>query len=373
MKVITAISRIIVGALFIFSGVIKANDTLGFAYKLEEYFTVFGTKFMVPYSPYLSIFICVMEVSLGVALLLGLEATLVTTLLLAMIIFFTFLTFWSAWFNVVTDCGCFGDFLKLTPWESFSKDIVLLVLIIILFINRKHIKRLFSKSLSPKIFVTALALSIIFPVYTYTFLPIWDFRPYKEGNNIKELMTIPEDAPKAVYENIFIYKNKETGEKKEFKLDNLPQGDNWDFVNREDKLIQEGYKPPIHDFTISSADGQKFTDSFLNQTGYRILIVQYDLSKTNEGAQKKVSDLFQKISQSKDINFWALTSSTNSDVENYRQKHDITYPYYYTDGTTLKTIVRSNPGFLLLENNLIIKKWPATDVPDMKDIEKYMQ
>src|SRR5688572_28216775 len=178
MKFITAFSRIFIGVLFIISGLIKANDPLGFSYKLDEYFTVFSVESLTAISLPLAMFICIIEVGLGVAALMGYRMVLVTWLLLLMIVFFSFLTFYSAWFDVVKDCGCFGDALKLTPWQSFTKDILLLVLILIIFFNRNTITPLFGEKATNLIAYTGLLIALFFAVYTYRHLPVIDFRPY---------------------------------------------------------------------------------------------------------------------------------------------------------------------------------------------------
>ncbi len=374
MKVaITWISRLLVGALFIFSGFIKANDPLGFAYKLEEYFTVFGIEFLNPFSVYMSITACVLEMFVGLLLLLGIWRKFTTTLLLLLIVFFGFLTFYSAYFQVVQDCGCFGEFLKLTPWESFYKNLILFVLILWLFFNKNYIKGLFSPIQGQRIAFTLLALAIVFPVYTYNYLPVMDFRPYHVGSNIKKKMTIPEDAPETKYETRVIYKNTNTGEKKAFKTKNIPEDTTtWKWVETKNKKVQEGYTPPIHDFSIEGLEGYDYTDDFLSQKGYRLVVVQYDLTKTNTGAQKALTKLAKKAKGENNLAFWALTASPESKIKQYREKYNVGYPYYISDATTLKTIIRANPGLLLMKNNVIKAKWSDLNIPSVKTIKSYL-
>ena len=201
MKYLVNISRILVGLLFIFSGLIKINDPVGFSFKLEEYFgpTVFNIDFLLPYVLPLAIFIVVLEVLLGVFLLIGLKKELTIYSLFAMIVFFTFLTWYSAYFNKVTDCGCFGDAIKLTPWESFTKDVILLVLIVIIMIGLKYIKPLFNNKLLYIFPSISLILCIVIVNQVLSHLPLIDFRPYKVGANIIDNMVIPEDSKKAVF------------------------------------------------------------------------------------------------------------------------------------------------------------------------------
>lgn len=371
-KAITAIARILVGALFIFSGIIKANDPLGFAYKLQEYFAVFGMEFLDGWAVSISIFACILEVFIGVLLLIGLWAGLTVTLLLLLIIFFGFLTFYSAYFGVVQDCGCFGDFLKLTPWESFYKNLILFAFILWLTFFRSYIQPLFNEFLSKRIAVTALVLSIIFPIYTYNYLPIWDFRPYEVGNNIQELMTVPEDAPKDQYETRLIYKNSETGEKAEFPSDSLPN-DPWKWDTTINKLVQKGYEPPIKDFAINDSEGYDYTNDFLSQKGYRIVIIQYDLKKSNTTAQAEVNELAEASKANEKIGLWALTASADSRIESYREKYEVPYRYHTADGTVLKTIIRANPGILLMKGNTIEAKWSDLSVPSMEEVEGLMK
>ncbi len=370
---ITWISRILVGALFIFSGFIKANDPLGFAYKMEEYFTVFGTEFLKPASIYFSITACVLEMFVGALLLLGVWRKLTTTLLLILIIFFGFLTFYSAYFQVVQDCGCFGEFLKLTPWESFYKNMLLFVLIVILFVNKPYINPIFSPIQGQRIAFTLLALAIVFPVYTYNYLPIWDFRPYKVGNDIQQKMIIPDDAPKAKYETRIIYKNKNTGEKQAFKTRNIPDDTTtWEWVKTKNKKIQEGYTPPIQDFYLEDFEGYDYTDDFLGQKGYRLVVVQYDLGKSNTSPQDALNKLAKKAKGKQNIAWWALTASPKADVSKYREQKDVEYPFYVSDATVLKTIIRANPGLLLMKGNVVKAKWSDLNIPTMKEIESYV-
>lgn len=370
---ITWISRILVGALFIFSGFIKANDPLGFSYKLDEYFMVFGTEFLKPVSIYMSIGACVLEMFVGALLLLGVWRKFTTSLLLLLILFFGFLTFYSAYFGVVQDCGCFGEFLKLTPWESFYKNLILFVLILWLFTNQSYITGLFMPLTAQRVAFTLLALAIIFPVYTYNYLPVWDFRPYKVGNDIQEKMTRPEDAPKAKYETRIVYKNKETGDKKAFKTANIPDDTaTWEWVETKNKLVQEGYTPPIQDFSIEDFDGYDYTNDFLGQKGYRLIIVQYDLKKANKSSQKSLNQLAQKVKGKNDLAWWALTSSPKGKVKDFRDKYSVIYPFYIADATALKTIVRANPGVVLMKGNVVKAKWSDLNIPTMQDIEPYL-
>ncbi len=202
MRYLLAITRWIVGILFIISGLIKLNDPLGFSFKLEEYFSqgVLDLPFLMPYALSLALFVVIFEVMLGIMLLVGFRLKFTLWSLLAMIVFFTFLTFYSAYFNKVTDCGCFGDAIKLTPWESFTKDVILLALILFLFLKQASLKPLLGMRTRQWVFFITLLGCIVFANHVLNHLPVIDFRPYKVGANIEEGMEVPEDAPKPVYD-----------------------------------------------------------------------------------------------------------------------------------------------------------------------------
>lgn len=374
-NVIHWLFRIVTGALFIFSGIIKANDSLGFAYKLEEYFSLFGIGFLNPVSVELAIFICILEVFLGITLILGSFVFLTLSALLGMIIFFTILTFYSAYFDKVTDCGCFGDAIPLTPWQSFYKDIILLILIGFLFLKRNLIKPLLPL-LFNNIILIALSAGIIgFSLYTYIYLPVWDFRPYSVGSDIYEKMQVPEGGQPDVYETIVFYKNKETGKIEGFPTNNLPSGEEWEWHNTESKLIVEGDHAEILDFNINTVQGDNMTDFFLYQEGYRLLIVSYNLNKAGKNAQEKLNRLagaFIKETGNPE-QIWALSSSSDHIIEEFSNKYELAYNIYLTDATVLKTIIRSNPGLLLLKDNTILKKWPSTALPSENELLRYIR
>lgn len=371
--IITAISRLLVGGLFVFSGVVKANDPTGFVYKLEEYFTIFGMGFLDPSAPFLAILACVVEVFVGILLLLGLWRNLSLTLLMAMVVFFGFLTFYSAYYGVVQDCGCFGNFMKMNPWDSFYKNVGLFAFALIMTVNRRVINPLFSHSLTKQIGVTGLALAVLFPVYTYSFLPVWDFRPYEVGNNIAELMKTPEDAPEAKYKIRHVYKNSKTGEQKAFKTENLPSEDQWQYVERKQEQVQQGYQPPIHDFSLEGFDGYDYTSDFLGQKGYRLVVVHKNLETANTAAQEKINRLAEQIKANPDMAIWGLTASSKDRFKSFKEKHNVNYRYFLSDRTTLKTIIRANPGVLLMKGNVIKGKWSERSIPAYEDLQAMIE
>jgi uncharacterized membrane protein YphA (DoxX/SURF4 family) len=369
MKIITAISRILVGLLFIFSGFIKANDTLGFSYKLVEYFEVFGTHFLIPIALPLSVFICIFEIVLGFTLLMGARVKLTLWLLLLMIVFFTFLTFYSAYFDVVKECGCFGDFIHLTPWQSFTKDLILLILIIILFIGKQYINPVFGSRAENAILVIVLLASTAFPIYTYNYLPVIDFRPYAIGKNIPEQTKGIPDEMKYFYK----LKDKKTGELKE--VDKWPE--NWDqiydYVDSRTEVTKKGVDPKIKDFSITGLDGADYTQDIIENPDYNFLLVCYDLEKTNKNAFGKIND-FVVLCKGDSVKIVALTASTPDVIAKFKEETKSTIDFYTSDGTVLKTMIRSNPGLMMLKGGTVINMWHYHSFPSYSDIkEKYFK
>lgn len=370
MKFITAFSRIFIGVLFIISGLIKANDPLGFSYKLDEYFTVFNMESLSAISLPLAMLICILEVGLGVAALVGYRMILVSWFLLLMIVFFSFLTFYSAYFDVVKDCGCFGDALKLTPWQSFGKDIILLVFVMILFINRKKIHPLISERASALLTFAGIILTTWFTLHCYNHLPVKDFRPYAIGKNIREGMQLPPGAVTDSIEMVFIY--EKDGRPVELKMDQLSDIDStYIFIDRRDKVIRVGDKAPIHDFAIRDAADGDYTEDFLNRPDYVFMLVAYDLNKTNSSpeVQGKIND-FAKLCQQNEIEFFGITSTIPAETDKFRHEHQNAFPYYFCDATTLKTIIRSNPGLVLLKNGTVIDMWHYNDMPSFDEVNR---
>ena len=370
MKIIAQISRILVGILFIISGFIKANDPLGFSYKLDEYFVVFHMPWLSNVSLFMAIAICAFEIGLGVALLLGAKMRFTAWSLLLMIVFFTFLTFWSWKFDVVKDCGCFGDALHLKPFQSFMKDIVLLVLILFIFIYRNDIKPLFGDRASTWLAYLGFIASFIFSMYCFKHLPVIDFRPYAIGKNISEGMKLPPHAVTDSVVMVFIY--EKDGQRQELNMDELKGIDeSYKFIDREDKVIREGDKPPIHDFSISSSDGTDITSDVLEQKNV-FLLVAYDINHSNEDVQSKVND-FVALCQHDGVEFLGLTSSSPKEVEEFRHKNNSMFQYYYTDATTLKTMIRSNPGLMLLKNGTVVAMWHHNDFPTYDEAKQLLK
>ncbi|MFT7113372.1 MAG: putative membrane protein YphA (DoxX/SURF4 family) [Candidatus Azotimanducaceae bacterium] len=363
LNFITAISRIFVGGLFIFSGFVKAVDPLGFSYKLQEYFEVFGMEFLMPIALVLSILLVVIEILCGVYLLFGLRNKQNAWLLLGMIVFFTWLTGYSAITGKVTDCGCFGDAIPLEPIESFYKDLILLVLIVWLFIRRNTIKPLFAGK-ERLILACGLLFSLFFPSYGLSHLPVLDFRAYQIGSDIKKGMEVPEGAALPIYEDTWYYDVNDKVET--FTTDDKP----WEipgarFVDRKSVQIQKGYVPPIHDFTIVGENGD-VTEAILN-ADWAFLFINYDMGKSSSDGQVMINKLAASCDDNGIIHI-GMTGSLESEVEVYKRKNNVTYPFFTTDPTTLKTIVRSNPGIVLLQSGVVRGKWHFNDTPNWEDL-----
>lgn len=363
MRILVQLSRIFVAALFLFSGFIKMNDPLGFSYKLQEYFSegVLNMEFLIPFALALAIFIVIYEVLLGITLILGYLPKFTVWSLLLMIVFFTFLTFYSAYFNKVTDCGCFGDALPLTPWESFTKDVILLVLVLILFFGRKYITPILPTPSHKWIVFVCFAACLGFTYHVLMHLPALDFRAYKIGTNITEGMTVPEGAPEAEFD--YNWKFKVNGEEKIITTKGDYPSVEGEFVGVETEEVSAGYEPPIHDFSIER-DGQDYTSTFLERDNV-ILVVMYNLSKSEAEGLEAIKIPMQKAKE-QGYDVIGLTASIPSDIAKVKQKHKLDFDFYTTDETALKTILRSNPGIVQLKKGTIVEKLHWNDLQELQ-------
>ncbi|RPE08284.1 DoxX family protein [Chitinophaga lutea] len=362
MKPILILFRLVVGVLFIFSGLIKANDPLGLSYKMDEFFEVLHLPFLVPFSLAFSLVMNAFEIIAGFAVLLGYRMRIFSLLLLLLIIFFTFLTGFALFSGLIRECGCFGDCIKLTAEQSFWKDIILLVMIVVIFIYRKRIEPLFSSRATGIIMVLAVLFPILLQWYTLAHLPIVDCLPYKVGNNIEEKMKAPPGSTPDVYETVMIY--EKDGKKQEFTVDNYPwQDSTWKYVDRKDKLIKKGNaEPAIKDFILTDFDGNRQNDAVLKETRPVYLLLVRDVSQSGYGWEDKVNALLKQAQEGKVVVF-GVTSSNKSDVELFKAQHRVEMPFLQMDGTAIKTAGRSTPCLLLLNNATIKGKWHYNDIP----------
>lgn len=364
MKFLTHIARILVAVTFIFSGFVKLIDPLGSAYKFQDYFAadVLNMEFLSPYALPFSVLLILAEIMLGITLLIGFKPKITVWSLLILTLVFLFLTWYSAYYNKVNDCGCFGDAIKLTPWETFYKNVVLIGLIILLLFNLKHIKPIFSKNLVKWISLGSLMVFMFITYYVLQHLPLIDFRPYAIGKNIPEGMTIPEGAKQDVYEDTWVY--KVNGEDKEYSTAEKP----WEiegatFVDRKTVLLEKGYEVPIHDFTMER-DGVDFTE-FLMQKEKLVLIVMHNLNKTEKSLLPKIKEFSTKAFQ-EGYDVYAMSSNKEEDYLKLKKKYDFDFDVLFCDDITLKTMVRANPGIMILDKGTITGKWNANDADKVK-------
>ena len=363
MKSLVNISRILVGLLFIFSGFIKLNDPVGFSFKLKDYFApeVLNLEFLIPYALLIAIVVVIYEVVLGVMILIGYAKKFTLWSLILMIVFFTFLTFYSAYFNKVTDCGCFGDAIPLTPWESFTKDIILLVLILILYFGRKYINPLFSKTTRSLIVLIVFIACLSFGYYVLQHLPAMDFRAYKIGTNIAEDMSYPEDAQKPVYE--YSWKFMKDGKEEIVVTSGSYPTVDGEFISVEDKLITEGYEPPIHDFSIERGD-DNLTTQFLEEENL-LVVVSYSLLNTEVNGYENIREITNRAIKN-GYKVIGLSASSTAETEKLIKEHKLNFKYYFCDETALKTIVRSNPSVLELQKGTITQKLHWNDALELQ-------
>lgn len=422
MKLITDISRYFVGVLFIFSGIVKANDPLGFSYKLEEYFVEFAKlgehigfleplfNFCHDYALPQAIFIVILEVILGVAILVRFKTRLTALLLLLLIVFFTILTFASAYFGIVKTCGCFGDAIPLTAWESFYKDVVLSVFILIIFIRQKQISitetgindfvlagvgslamlklsydlewffpfwftaitftvfflvRLVEHKKAP--FITTVLATVamtFFTFYTYSYLPVKDFRAYASGKSISEQMEGVPDKLKYFY----ILKDKETGEEQEFEKFPENYQEKYEYVDSRTEVVEKGVEPKIMDFSIMTAEGEDLTEDFLMSENFTFLLVAYDLDHAVVQPQQRINELASSL-MDKGYRFTGLTASVPEKAQAFVIANASPFNYLYCDQIVLKTIIRSNPGLMLIKDGNVYGKWHYNDIPELQVLE----
>ncbi|MDQ3535005.1 MAG: DoxX family protein [Bacteroidota bacterium] len=364
MKILSPFIRGFVGLLFIFSGLIKINDPVGTAIKLEEYFEVFSVDFLplfhsfVPFALGIAVFLSVLEVVLGVAVLINYKMRLTASILLALIIFFTFLTFYSAYFNKVTDCGCFGDAIKLTPWQSFIKDLILLVMIVFLFINRNKYISAFNQVTGNVLMATVLVFHTGLAIYAIEHLPYIDFRAYKVGADLPSLMK-PSDTYR--YRYVMIKDGKEVN------MDSYPTEEGYEF--KEMILLNPEAQPKITDYSVWTDEGDFTAETF---EGIKLAILINDVKKANKKSMQAINNLIANLENTNIIPI-VLTASDETSFENFRHEVQLAAPFYFADGTVLKTISRSNPGIILLQDGVVKGKWHYNDVPEVADIKTLIQ
>ena len=363
LNVITAIVRTLFGAVCIFSGFVKAIDPLGTAYKIEDYLNAFGgifpnfTWIALPASIALSMF----EFALGCALLFNLKRKLTSWLAFVFMLFMTVLTLYIALENPVSDCGCFGDAIVLDNWTTFYKNIVLMAMVIWLLATQRYAKTWFVNWVEWSGIAFFCLVSIVLSVVCLRHLPFIDFRPYKVGTDIEKGMEIPEGAPADEYHITFIY--EKDGVQQEFTLEDCPDS-TWTFVETRNILKEKGYEPPIHDFyMIDMETGEDITKQVLTNKGYTFLLIAHRIEEADDGNIDLINEIYD-YSVEHGYVFYALTASQEDDILLWCDRTGAEYPFYIGEDVVLKTIVRSNPGLLLLKEGTILNKWSDNNLPD---------
>jgi uncharacterized membrane protein YphA (DoxX/SURF4 family) len=474
MKWISNFFRIVIGIVFVFSGFVKVVDPLGVQYKFVDYFLAMGLDFLQPMALTFGLLMSLAELMIGISLLFNLKPKLGAWGTLMFMAVFLPLTLWVAIANPVHDCGCFGDALVISNWATFWKNVVIMFMTIIVFLQRRKFKPTLPSSVQWLSLIVVAGVSVWIGVYSIKHLPVLDFRPYRIGENIREGMNIPESEIDNVpdYETTLIYENTETGETREFDVEEIPDEDTWEWKETKNKLIEEGYVPPIHDFSITTVpvnretdvihevidpaslyevkfvfeiagetqeffidelpnenwtfvelhsdkhilaenvglifekDGETaeftlfdlpdeswmfidatyynenpniaepafedysedITDIVLSDEGYSFFLVAHDLTKTSKKNNSRINALYD-YALANDINFYCLTASTESDIHDYIEKTDANYDFFNTDPITLKTMVRSNPGLLLIKQGTVLDKWHVNDIPTLESLD----
>ncbi|MGW8315786.1 MAG: BT_3928 family protein [Bacteroidales bacterium] len=371
MKYLSLLSRMVLGSVFIFSGFVKAVDPLGSAYKFSDYFAAFGMGFLEFLALPLAVILSAFELVLGVTLILGYRRKVTWRVVWWFLLFFTLLTLVLALFNPVSDCGCFGDALILTNWETFLKNVILMLFVLPLYLMRDRENGEEARPWSEWTVIAALFLSVsIFSLWNHAHLPVLDFRPYDVGTLIREEMEIPEGAAVDAYETELVYRNRTTGKTETFSIETYPKDTlEWEFVSSDSRLVSKGYEPPIHDFAIMDQDGNDIVDRILSDKGYSLIMVSHDLTHANGASLLKARDWGQLELLADDFSFYAVTASPSAQVENITDGLDLDYPFYAADEIMLKTVVRSNPGYLLISNGVIVGKWGFRDFPEVADLQ----
>ncbi len=361
LKISTECCRILLGIVFIFSGFVKAVDPVGFAIKIGEYLASFGLESLSSLSTLAAFNLCAIEFMLGVCLLLGVYRKYACILILVFMAFMTPLTLYLALFNPVHDCGCFGDAVVITNWETFIKNIFLTAAAVWVFMHYKRITPLYTYKVYWFVALFAYLYCNAFSYWNYIHQPVFDFRPYKTGAHIPSLMAIPEGAAEDEYRYAFIY--EKDGRQKEFELDNLPADSTWTFVESTTELLRKGYTPPVEAFNIYNAFGTDVTEDILTDTGAVCLLIAPKLEKAKDDRIDETNNLYD-YAVDHHMAFYGLTGSSLEAINYWIDYTGAEYPFLQADEVLLKTIIRSNPGLVLLKNGTILGKWNYRDIPD---------
>lgn len=363
-RIALLITRLLIGCVFVFSGFVKAIDPLGFTYKMEDYLVAMGPFFeqFAPLAFIAAIVLAAVELVIGVNYIFGVRLKETTWAAALFMLVMTPLTLWIALDNPVHDCGCFGDALIISNWATFWKNIIISFLILVAFLLRKSHRSFIGNTTQWAVTGYAFLFSVALSVYCYEHLPILDFRPYSNGSNILKGMEIPEDAePDSTITTLTYSKN---GVAKDFIFPDYPKNDStWVFVDSKTEVIKKGYEPPIHDFTIDDSYEGDITDIVLANPSYTFLVVAYDFKYADLSKADQLNKVYE-FAKNNGYDFYALTASVDEEIEKFKQAAKAEYPICLTDKITLKTIVRSNPGLVLLKDATVINKWHVNDLPE---------
>jgi uncharacterized membrane protein YphA (DoxX/SURF4 family) len=374
MKIIVNIARLLVGSLFIFSGLVKAIDPLGLSYKMQEFFEAWANsgfmkgmmECLTNYSLWFSVIMIALECILGMALLLGWQKKITTWLLLLLTLFFTFLTAYALFSGKIRACGCFGECIPLTPKQTFSKDLALLVLILIIIAGRKHIQPLFKKTINNIVMAITALLICFLQWYVLKHLPLADCLPFKKGSNLTEERKMPKDAVPDKFDYVFVY--EKDGQKKEFKLATGLPDSTWKFAERKQVLIEKGKnnEPPISkDFSFKTQNENDTTEAILNQQGqyYLLFVKEVPLAKgVSAGWRADLDFIIAATAKNKKI--FVVTAQTRPALERYNNSigQKIQVPVFTCDGTAIKTAARADQVLYLMNGAVVVNKWSGADL-----------
>ena len=352
-----AIVRILTGLVFIFSSFVKGIDPLGTAYRVDDYLGAYNWMWLSDFSLALSVLLITVEFLLGFALLFKLRSRLTALGVLLIMIFFTIVTYIDGNYNMVPDCGCFGDAIKMTPWQTFYKNIILVIFAFIIFFKSNSMVLSIPGWVQNVILIIGGGLFLWFIFYNYSHLPVMDFRDWKEGRDMKS-----QNLDKAI--TYVIYQNKETGETEEFISPNYPWSDSvwmseWEFI---DQRYDDSEVIRRHHVIIEDEDGNNVTEEIVENPGGQFILVSYDIDIADEGSMVKASAFSEEV-MGAGIGFVLITASDAETIHKYEQVFGINYPFFFADGTELKAIVRSNPGLIYMENGVVVSKWHHNDFP----------
>lgn len=365
-KFITNLCRLILAVTFIFSGYVKAVDPLGTQYKIQDYLEALSLQGYVPDWVTLgtSVGLSALEFSLGIFMLFAICRRRNSRLVLIFMLVMTLISLWLVVANPIKDCGCFGDAVKLTNAETFGKNIVLLACAVVVAIYPLRMVRFISKSNQWIVINFTIVYILATSAVSIYRLPWFDFRPYHVGANILKGMEMPPRAQAPQFETTFIL--QKNGVKKEFSLDNYPDS-TWQFVDSKTVQTRDGYVPPIHDFSIQTAGGEDITQQVLTDKGYTFLLIAPHLELANETNFGDIDQIYE-YAQAYNVPFYCLTASNEQAISHWEDITGAEYPFCTTDETTLKTIVRSNPGLVLLKNGTVINKWSHNELPQTEEL-----